>query len=58
MSKVVFTGIESSGKSLLLSREAEKVRRRNTAPTGSKFIKNCKKLNNNVSKKFIMLCGG
>lgn len=29
MSKVIYTGIESSGKSLLLSREAERVRLRN-----------------------------
>jgi len=29
MSKIIFTGIESSGKSLLLSKQAEKVRKRN-----------------------------
>jgi len=29
MSKIIYTGIESSGKSLLLSRQAEKVRQRN-----------------------------
>lgn len=53
--KVVYTGIESSGKSLLLSRQAEKVRVRNKAWFDVVGIKRTMAFNSPMSKEFIEL---
>jgi len=53
--KVIYTGIESSGKSLLLSRQAEKVRRRNVGWFKITGLKRTMAFNSPMSKEFIKL---
>lgn len=53
--KVVYTGIESSGKSLLLSKQAEKVRRRNKKWFDIVGIKRTMAFNTPMAPEFIQL---
>jgi len=53
--KIIFTGIESSGKSLLLSKEAERVRRRNVKWFEITGLKRTMAFNSPMSKEFIEL---
>jgi len=53
--KVIYTGIESSGKSLLLSRQAEKVRCRNVRWFKVTGLKRTMAFNSPMSKEFIQL---
>lgn len=53
--KVIYTGIESSGKSLLLSRQAEKVRRRNIGWYKVTGLKRTMAFNSPMSPEFIKL---
>jgi len=53
--KVIYTGIESSGKSLLLSKQAEKVRRRNIGWYKITGLKRTMAFNSPMSKEFIEL---
>lgn len=53
MSKVIFTGIESSGKSLLLSRQAERVRVRNKFWYKQVKVKRIMAFNSPMSQAFI-----
>jgi len=53
MSKVIYTGIESSGKSLLLSRQAEIVRKRNKQWYKITGIKRIMAFNSPMSSDFI-----
>jgi hypothetical protein len=53
MSKVIYTGIESSGKSLLLSRQAEIVRLRNKRWFKKTGLKRTMAFNTPMSQKFI-----
>jgi len=55
MSKVVYTGIESSGKSLLLSRQAEKIRIRNRRWFKITGIKRIMAFNSPMSSEFVSL---
>lgn len=55
MSKIIFTGIESSGKSLLLSRQAEKIRIRNKRWFKITGIKRIMAFNSPMSLDFILL---
>lgn len=50
--KVIYTGIESSGKSLLLSRQAEKVRQRNIRWFKITKLKRTMAFNSPMSEKF------
>lgn len=52
MSKVIYTGIESSGKSLLLSRTAERVRQRNAYWFRVTKLKRTMAFNSPMSKEF------
>lgn len=52
MSKVIYTGIESSGKSLLLSKQAEKVRKRNIRWYKVVGIKRTMAFNTPMSEEF------
>jgi len=53
--KIVYTGIESSGKSLLLSRQAEKVRKRNIEWFKITGLKRTMAFNSPMSPDFIQL---
>ena len=53
--KIIYTGIESSGKSLLLSRQAEKVRQRNIKWFKIVGLKRTMAFNTPMSKDFIKL---
>jgi len=53
--KVIYTGIESSGKSLLLSKQAEKVRMRNIKWFKVTGLKRTMAFNSPMSKEFIEL---
>lgn len=53
MSKVIYTGIESSGKSLLLSRQAEKIRIRNRSWYKVTGLKRIMAFNSPMSPEFI-----
>jgi len=53
--KVIYTGIESSGKSLLLSKQAEKVRRRNIGWYKVTGLKRTMAFNSPMSPEFIKL---
>jgi len=53
--KVIYTGIESSGKSLLLSRQAEKVRKRNIGWYKVTGLKRTMAFNSPMSPDFIKL---
>lgn len=53
--KVIYTGIESSGKSLLLSKQAEKVRRRNIGWFKVTGLKRTMAFNSPMSQEFIKL---
>jgi len=53
--KVIYTGIESSGKSLLLSRQAEKVRRRNIGWFKVTGLKRTMAFNSPMAPEFIKL---
>jgi len=55
MSKIIYTGIESSGKSLLLSRQAEKVRRRNIRWFKITGLKRTMAFNSPMSEEFVAL---
>lgn len=53
--KIIYTGIESSGKSLLLSRQAEKVRQRNIKWFKITGLKRTMAFNSPMSEEFIQL---
>ena len=55
MSKIIYTGIESSGKSLMLSRKAEMVRLRNKRWYSITGLKRTMAFNSPMSKDFIDL---